>query len=77
MLYHWLKEQQCVTKSEWTIQHSCHKERYYSVEHKSNIIESWCKITKHIRLPNEADNKNQERTKDNGTGTSVPPGPCP
>ena len=74
MLYQWLKEHKCVTKSEWTIRHSCHREWYYSVEHKSNTTELWCKIAKHIRLPNKADNENHTRTKDNGTGASVPLG---
>ena len=77
MLYQWIKEQQCVRESKWTIWHSCHRERYYSVEHESNVTESWCKIKKHIRLPNKADNENHTWTKDNGTGASVPPGPGP
>ena len=74
MLYQWLKEQQCVTKLEWTIRHSCHREWYYLVKHKSNKTEPWCKITKHIRLLNKADNENHARIKDNGTGASVPLG---
>ena len=77
MLYQWLKEQQCITKLEWATQHSCHREQHYSVEHKQNIIELWCKIIKHNRLPNKADNENHTQTKDNGTGASVPPGPGP
>ena len=41
-----------------SIQHSYHRERYYSIEHKSDIRKPWCKIIEHTRLPNKADKQN-------------------